>query len=156
VDLGLRSATLDVDYVAASENPRALQEFERLLPRLKDEIDVNVEPASPGDFMPVPRGVLERSRYVRNYGSVAVYHYHYPTLILAKAARGAERDLADIELLLRAGIVHWAAVEETWADIRTRDTGWLRHTPAQVEQRLNAVRRRLQELGILEDARPST
>lgn len=93
VDLGLRPATLDIDYVIRADDPRALDEFERQLPRLKDEIDINVVPASPADFMPVPAYALDRSPYVRSYGPVAVYHYHYPTQVLAKIARGAERDL---------------------------------------------------------------
>ena len=68
VDLGLREATLDVDYVAQADDPSALADLERLLPRLKDELNVNLEPASPSDFMPVPSGVIERSPYVRSYG----------------------------------------------------------------------------------------
>src|SRR4051812_19784399 len=98
IDLGLRPTTVDIGYVARSERPQALQQFERLLPRLKDRLNVNVEPASPADFMPVSEGVLDRSRYMRNHGSMAVYHYHYPTLALAKVARLAERDLVDVQL----------------------------------------------------------
>lgn len=149
VDLGLRQQTLDIDYVATAEDPRALAELERQLPKLKDQLDVNVEPADPGDFMPVPRSALERSRYIRSYGPVAVYHYHYPTLVLAKAARSAERDLADIELLLREGVVHWSAVEDAWDQVCTAETGWLRHTPSEVGRRLEAVRRRLRDAGLI-------
>ena len=49
--------------------------------------------------------------------------------VLAKIARSAERDLADVELLLRAGVATWRAVEAAWAEVRARDTGWLRQPP---------------------------
>ena len=149
VDLGLRPATLDIDYVARADNPEALRELERQLPRLKDDLDINVEPASPSDFMPVPEGAIERSTYVRSYGPVAVYHYDFPTLVLAKIARGAERDVADIELLLRTGAVTWTAVEAAWMEIRDREDGWLRHTPIQVERRMASMAQRLRASGLL-------
>jgi hypothetical protein len=150
VDLGLRTATLDVDYVARADDPRALSDFERQLPVLKEQLDINVEPASPTDFMPVAANALDRSRYIRSYGRVAVYHYHYASLALAKVARAAERDLGDVELLMRTGVVSWEDVERAWADARSQETGWLRHTPAQVEERMVAMRRRLQETGLLQ------
>jgi hypothetical protein len=149
VDLGLRDATLDVDYVAQADDQSALSDLERRLPRLKDELDVNVEPASPSDFMPVPAGALARSHYVRSYGPLAVYHYDYPSQILAKVARSAERDLNDIELLLRARVVSWDAVEAAWTEVRVSDTGWLRHTPLEVERRMDQVRNRLRDAGLL-------
>lgn len=149
VDLGLRQATLDIDYVARADGPQGLAELERQIPRLKEQLNVNVEPAGPADFMPVPRGALDQSRYVRSYGPVAVYHYHYPSLILSKAARSAERDLADVELLLREGVVDWAAVEAAWAEVRASETGWLRHTPAEVERRLESLRGRLRAAGLI-------
>ena len=148
VDLGLRETTLDVDYVAASDRPEGLGEVERALPRLKDELNINVEPASPGDFMPVPAGAFTRARFVGSYGLLSVYHYDYPTLVLAKIARSTERDLSDVELLLREGVASWAEVEHAWAEIRERETGWLRHTPAQVEKRFEAARSRLRLAGV--------
>ena len=148
VDLGLRQATLDVDYVARGE-ASALRELERALPKLKDELDINVEPASPADFMPIPDGVLDQSAYVRSYGQLAVYHYHYPSLTLAKIARGAERDLVDVELLVRHGIVSWPEVEQMWERIRGIETGWLRQTPLEVDRRLQVMRNRLRDAGLI-------
>jgi hypothetical protein len=151
IDLGLRPVTMDIDYVARSEHAQALQQFERLLPRLKDRLNVSVEPASPADFMPVSEGVLDRSRYVRNHGSIAVYHYHYPTLALAKVARSAEHDLIDVELLIREGIITWEAVEQAWNEIRDREFGWLRQTPNQVQQRMQSMRQRLHRANLITD-----
>lgn len=151
VDLGLRETTLDVDYVAASDDPAGVAEIERALPKLKEALDINVEPASPADFMPVSAAVLARSRFVRSYGMLSVYHYDYPTLVLAKIARATERDLADVEILIREGLVSWIDIARTWSEVRTRETGWLRHTPPEVERRLAATRGRLRAAGLVAD-----
>lgn len=143
VDMGLREATLDVDYVAQSDDPLALEEFERLLPQLKNELGINVEPASPADFIPVPRDVLDRSTYVRSYGNVHVYYYDLPSTIISKAARGAERDFNDIEAVIRAGALSWDDVENRWEEIRVSPRGWLRYSPDRIDQRLRVLRDRL-------------
>ena len=80
---------------------------------LKNELDVDVEPASPADFLPIPRSVLVQSRFVARYGQLSVYYYHLPSLVVARAARGFEQDLADAERLLRSGAVAWTDVEAT-------------------------------------------
>lgn len=143
VHSGLREATLDIDFVARSEDPMAEAEFERLLPDLKERLNVNAEPASPGDFLPVPTDVLDRSRFVRRYGRVDVHYYHLPTLALTKVARSAERDIVDIERLIEAGLIKWDDVEAVWQEVRAHELGWLRATPAEVERRMEGMRQRL-------------
>jgi hypothetical protein len=143
VDLGFRNATLDVDYVVEADDPRALDEFEQLIPSLKNELRLNVEPASPADFLPVPPNVLGRARYVRTYGNLSVYYYDLPTTIISKIARGTERDLADVESLVRSGQVTWPDVEATWAEMRASPRGWLRHQPDTIDARIHAMRQRL-------------
>ena len=143
IDLGLRPATLDIDYVAAADDPAALDDLEHAIRALKHDLDLNIEPASPADFLPIPAYALDRSRFVGQFGSVSVYYYHLPSLVIAKAARGFEQDLLDAERLVRAGEVAWAEIEATWRDTRTSPTGWLRHDPAEVEQRLSVLERRL-------------
>ncbi|MGH2535025.1 MAG: DUF6036 family nucleotidyltransferase [Thermomicrobiales bacterium] len=143
IDLGLRPATLDIDYVADADDPETLAQLELAIRSLKIELDVNVEPASPADFLPIPSSALDRSRYVGQFGPVAVYYYHLPSLIIGKAARGLEQDLADAVRLIRAGEVDWEEVEATWREVRASPAGWLRYEPAEVEQRLEVIRQRL-------------
>ncbi len=149
VDMGLRTATIDIDYVVDADEPHALEEFERLIPVLKNELQINAEPASPADFIPVPVNVLSRSPYVRTHGKVSVYYYDLPSTVISKAARGAERDLADIELLVQSGAVSWKDVEGTWEDMRKSPRGWLRHDPAEIERKLRMVRQRLEGAGLV-------
>ena len=147
IDLRLRETTLDVDFVADADEAEALAELEQAIRRLKDELDINVEPASPADFLPIPPSVLARSRYVDRFGPVSVYYYDIPSLVIAKAARALERDLDDVERLVHAGEVEWREVEETWREVRASPTGWLRYEPDEVERRLDLLRRRLQAPG---------
>jgi hypothetical protein len=143
IDLGLRSATLDIDYAADADDPAALADLEHAIRLLKNELDVNVEPASPADFLPVPSSALARSRFVGRYGSLSVYYYHLASLVIAKVARSFEQDLDDAEQLVRTGEVTWHEITDTWAEMRERPTGWLRYEPDDVERRLDILRRRL-------------
>lgn len=143
IDLGLRPTTLDVDFAAEADDPQALAELEQAIRGLKDELDINVEPASPADFLPIPPGALARSRYIDRFGPISVYYYDIASLVIAKAARALERDLDDVERLVRAGEVDWQEVEETWGEVRSSPTGWLRYEPDEIEQRLALLRQRL-------------
>lgn len=143
IDLGLRGSTVDIDYVASADDPADVADLEQTIRVLKNELDVNVEPASPADFLPMPRSVLDRSRYVGRQGRLEVFYYHLPSQVIAKAARGLEQDLADAERLITAGEVAWSDVEETWQEIRASRTGWIRYEPDEIEKRLELLRRRL-------------
>ena len=143
IDLGLRSATLDIDFAADADDPAALTELEPAIVALKNELDVNVEPASPSDFLPIPAGVRDRSRFVERFGQLDVYYYDLTSLIIAKVARAYEQDLSDAELLVRSGQVSWDAVTRTWALMKVSTTGWLRYEPADIERRLDILRQRL-------------
>lgn len=61
IDLGLRPATLGLDYVAEVDDPQAGAELEQAIRALKNELDINVEPAGPGDSLPIPSWVQGRS-----------------------------------------------------------------------------------------------
>lgn len=147
IDLGLRPTTLDIDYVAEADETPALDDLEQTIRLLKQELNLNVEPASPADFLPVSRSAWSKSRYVDTYGRVTVYYFHIPSLVIAKAARGFEQDFEDAEQLVRSGVVGWAEVEVTWAEMRASPTGWLHYEPADVEGRLTILRRRLERQG---------
>ena len=50
--MGWLASTVDVDFVMRPEDDALL----RAIPSLKDGLQVNVEMASPADFIPVPAG----------------------------------------------------------------------------------------------------
>ncbi len=111
--LGWRESTIDVDLVLVPESDEAL----RAIAELKDELQVNVELASPLDFIPVPDGWEERGRYVTESGGVSFYHFDLEAQALAKAERGHEQDLVDIEAMLASGLIEATEIQRRFKEI---------------------------------------
>jgi hypothetical protein len=110
--LGWRATTLDVDIALEPEQDEVL----RAVARLKDELSVNVELASPADFLPLPSGWRERSLFVERTGRLTFRHFDLYSQALAKLERGHEQDVADVLELLERGLVEretlWACFSE--------------------------------------------
>ena len=98
---GWRSSTVDVD-IKLDPEPAGI--FEAIA-RLKDELDVNIELASPELFVPPVPGWRERSRPIARRGPVEFLHFDLLSQALAKLARGYERDLDDVRAMQRGGLV---------------------------------------------------
>jgi hypothetical protein len=99
---GWRLTTVDVDLKIVPEDDALL----RALPRLKDELRLNVELAAPDDFLPELPGWRERSPSAGRFGRVAVFHYDLYAQALAKLERGHAQDLGDVREMTRRGLVH--------------------------------------------------
>ncbi len=98
---GWRASTVDIDLKL---DPEPSGVFEAI-GRLKDELDVNVELASPDHFIPVPDDWAARSDFVDRYGAVDLFHFDYRAQALSKIARGHDRDLADVRAMLARELV---------------------------------------------------
>lgn len=106
---GWRATTIDVDLVIRPEEDTLL----RAIPELKETLRLNVELASPLDFIPVPAGWEDRGRFVTQTGRVGVYHFDLYAQALAKVERGHRQDLADVrEMLTRRLIDRHRALEQ--------------------------------------------
>jgi hypothetical protein len=99
--LGWRQSTIDVDLLFRPESDALL----RAVPRLKEELSVNVELASPADFIPVPAGWEERSVFVTREGRLSFFHYDPYSQALAKLERAHVLDLEDVQALIARGLV---------------------------------------------------
>ena len=99
--LGWRPATIDVDVRFEPERPEVFAG----LPRLKLELDLNIELASPQDFIPELPGWRERSEFIGSHGSAQFFHYDFYAQALAKLERGHDRDLDDVRAMLSRGLV---------------------------------------------------
>ena len=98
---GWRATTIDVDIALVPESDRLL----RALPRIKDELSINVELASPADFIPVPPGWEDRSIFVAREGRLSFYHFDPYAQALAKLERAHAQDLLDVQAMVEAGLV---------------------------------------------------
>jgi hypothetical protein len=98
---GWRQSTVDVDLKMEPER----DEVFRAIPRLKEELQVNVELASPEQFIPELPGWKERSLFIAREGHISYYHYDLYAQALAKIERSHERDLADVKEMIDRGLV---------------------------------------------------
>jgi hypothetical protein len=98
---GWRASTIDIDIKVIPDSDELLRE----IPRLKEQLNINVELAAPSDFIPVPAGWEERSPLIRRVGMVSFHHFDPIAQALSKAERGHEQDLRDIEDLIASGLV---------------------------------------------------
>lgn len=98
--LGWRLSTVDVDLKL---DPEPAGAFEAIA-TLKDELDVNVELASPDQFVPPVPGWRERSLPIARHGSVDFFHFDPLSQALAKLARGHDRDRTDVAAMLERGL----------------------------------------------------
>jgi len=98
---GWREATIDVDIRLVPETEALL----RALQLLKDELQINVELASPADFIPIPPGWEDRGVFVAREGRLTFYHFDLCAQALAKIERAHSQDLEDVSALLERGLV---------------------------------------------------
>src|SRR5713226_2552717 len=71
--LGWRTSTIDLDLKIIPESDEIL----RSLPALKERLHLNIELASPDDFIPALPGWQERSRFIQQERKLAFYHYDF-------------------------------------------------------------------------------
>jgi hypothetical protein len=110
---GWRASTIDVDLKLDPEPPGVFE----AIARLKEELDLNVELASPDQFIPSLPGWRERSRAIDARGPVEFFHYDFRAQALAKIERGHGRDLEDVAAMVRRGLVTADELSSAFAEI---------------------------------------
>jgi hypothetical protein len=111
--LGWRDATIDIDLEIVPEDDRAL----RAIPEIKEELQVNVELASPAHFIPALPGWEARSTFIRQEDTLAFYHYDLYAQALSKIERFHARDILDVHEMLRRGLVEPKLLESLFEQI---------------------------------------
>jgi hypothetical protein len=111
--VGWRATTIDVDFVMRPEDDALM----RAIPSLKEELQINVELASPADFIPIPAGWEDRGTFVAQVGRVTFVHFDLYGQALAKVERGHRQDLADVHEMLARGLVDRTRAREYFARI---------------------------------------
>lgn len=99
--LDWRESTVDIDIKVISEDSRVL----RAVPAVKERLDINVEQASPDDFIPPLPGWRDRSPFIAREGRLSFHHYDFYSQCLAKIERGHPKDLLDAQQMVNAGLV---------------------------------------------------
>lgn len=135
---GWRASTRDVDVLAVPDSDELLQGIRRL----KDELDINVETASPLDFLPPLEGWRDRSPWVAQHGALTVRHLDFRLQALAKVERGFDQDVADVEAMLARGLVSADALREGLAEMEPRLFRFPAVDPVRFAARLEGILRR--------------
>jgi hypothetical protein len=136
---GLRQQTIDIDIIIDVAPPHhdALIQVVR---ELKDTLSINVEEASPGDFIPLPSGFENRHVFVERFGMLDVLHFDLYSTALSKIERGREQDFDDVLALLRAGQMDWDKLVECFKEILPRmGQHSLKQNPVKFEQNFQTL-----------------
>jgi hypothetical protein len=110
---GWRPMTIDVDL---KPDPEPAGLFEAIA-QLKNELDINVELASPDDFIPAVPGWQQRSLFIAHQGNLDFYHYDPYGQALSKLQRRHDRDLRDVRCMLRDGLIRTDRLQQMFDTI---------------------------------------
>jgi hypothetical protein len=96
-----RESTFDIDITIVPESDRLL----RAIPDIKERLHLNVELASPADFVPPLPGWETRSPFIALEGPISFHHFDFYTQALSKLERSHRKDLLDVDSMIRDGLV---------------------------------------------------
>lgn len=105
---GWRSSTIDVDIKIVPERDRIF----RAIPEIKERLQINIELASPADFIPVRSGWEDRSPFIVRESRISFHHFELAAQALSKIERGHTQDLQDVETMLARNLVTRAGLLE--------------------------------------------
>jgi hypothetical protein len=132
---GWRDSTVDVDLKLDPEPEGVFS----AIARIKEELDVNVELASPADFLPELRDWRSESRFVGRFGPIEVRHYDFRAQALSKLARGFERDLDDVREMLERGLVTRDGLRAAFSEMMPRLERFPRVDPTAIIESLDSL-----------------
>ena len=133
--LGWRDSTVDVDIKILPEDDRVL----RALPELKERLQINVELASPGDFIPPLPGWEDRSPLIVREGTLSFHHYDFYGQCLAKIERDHRKDRADVKMMLESGLVEPVRLRELFRQIEPEFFRYPAINPAEFAERVRGI-----------------
>jgi hypothetical protein len=117
---GWRETTRDIDLrIEPDEATGPLGDVIRVL---KDELEINVEFASPIDFLPELPGWRDRSPFVARVGPLTIRHLDLYAQALSKVLRDIDHDADDVRHMVGAGLVDperaWALYRDVAPELR--------------------------------------
>ncbi len=110
---GWRSSTIDVDIKLEPDADRLLRSF----PRIKDQLEINIELASPDQFIPELPGWHERSAFIAREGQLSFFHYDFYAQALSKIQRGHSQDRLDVRQMLDRRLIEPAELRQRFEQI---------------------------------------
>jgi hypothetical protein len=112
--MGWRASTIDIDVKLVPDEDAVL----RAIPRIKEQLQVNVELAAPDDFIPVREGWQDRSPFIAQEGPLTFRHFDLVAQALSKLERGHAQDVQDVRTMLDRGLVDAAGLRAAFDAIQ--------------------------------------
>lgn len=112
--LGWRNSTIDIDLKVVPDSDEVLQLFHLL----KERLGINIELASPDDFIPELPGWQDRSQFIAQMGKITFVHYDFYAQALAKIERGHDSDLSDVMNLIKTDLVNPKRLLDLFSQIK--------------------------------------
>lgn len=131
---GWRSSTLDVDIKLVPEHSGILDR----IPKLKEQLNINVEMASHADFVPALRGWDERSPFIEQVGPISFHHFDFYTQCLSKLERDHKTDRADVAAMVHDGLVDPKRLLELYNEAEPRLNRYVAIHPPALRARVEA------------------
>jgi hypothetical protein len=117
VHRGIRSGqTLDIDIQITLDPGNLVTQ----IAQLKHTLNINVEFASPGDFMPLPSQWEARSEYIKRYHQVDVFYFDWYSIVLSKMQRANRQDILDVRSLVHQGFVDVNELDRLYQDVLSK------------------------------------
>lgn len=110
---GWRNSTIDVDIRIEPESDDLL----RRIAIAKEKLDINVELASPADFIPELPDWRERSPFLFREGSLDFHNFDPYSQALSKIERDFELDREDVGAMFERGLVEPERLRELFETI---------------------------------------
>ena len=139
VHAGVRPGfTQDIDIQVSGANEG---ELIVAIQRLIQQLQINVEFASPADFIPLPSQWEMHAQYVGRYGGVDVFYFDFYSIALSKIERGNSRDIDDVKLLVQQGIIILNELDAAYREVLAQlgQGRYPRITPQRFSERYTAV-----------------
>lgn len=116
--LGWRETTRDIDLAIEPDAADAV--LGPIVGGLREALSLNIEFASPTQFIGWLPGGVERRASIELIGRITFLHEDLYTQALAKVARGIEHDVADVQAMLQAGLIRPERAWELFEQIVSR------------------------------------
>lgn len=111
---GIRQGqTLDIDIQVTIDPGSLIAQ----IAQLKQKLNINIEFASPGDFIPLPTQWEARSQFIKRYDQVDVFYFDWYSIALSKTQRGSRLDIADVRALIDQGYVDVNELDLLYQDV---------------------------------------
>ena len=108
VHRGIRPGqTLDIDIQIAVDPTNLTAQ----IVRLKQKLNINIEFASPGDFIPLPDQWETRCEFIKRYGQVDIFYFDWYSIALSKMQRANRQDVVDVKLLVSNQVIGVAELD---------------------------------------------